>query len=76
MIKAELHKDFIMPLKSNRKVALSSTDKQLGCYQTLNTLAFTEATPSALQAAFLELRKFQPIALSTNRFAAQHEPVS
>jgi hypothetical protein len=45
LIKAELHKDFIMALKSNRKVALSSTAKQQGHYQAVNTLTFVEGTP-------------------------------
>ena len=31
-IKEELKKDFIMPLKSNRKIAVSKTDKLNGCY--------------------------------------------
>ena len=32
MVKGELHKDFIMPLKTNRKVALSEADKRQGKY--------------------------------------------
>jgi hypothetical protein len=32
LVKGELHKDFIMPLKTNRKVALSEADKRQGKY--------------------------------------------
>lgn len=38
LIKTELNKDFVMPLKSNRKVALSGSDKKDGCYQAVETL--------------------------------------
>jgi hypothetical protein len=38
-IKETLKKDFVMPLKSNRKVALSEADKARGRYVTLSTLA-------------------------------------
>ena len=38
-VKEAMHKDFIMPLKSNRKIALSLEDKKQGCYVQLNTLA-------------------------------------
>jgi hypothetical protein len=37
-VKLELEKDFIMPLKRNRKVALSETDKRAGRYQAVETL--------------------------------------
>ena len=37
-IKETLQKDFVMPLKSNRKVALSEADKARGRYVTLSTL--------------------------------------
>lgn len=39
LIKTELGKDFVMPLKSNRKVALSEQDKKDGCYQAVETLS-------------------------------------
>jgi hypothetical protein len=35
-----LKKHFVIPLKSNRKVALSRTDKRQGKYQTVETLVF------------------------------------
>jgi len=37
-IRHNLHKDFIMPLKANRKVALSLSDKQQGIYVKLSDL--------------------------------------
>jgi DDE superfamily endonuclease len=37
-IKQELKKDFIMPLKSNRKVALSQADKRKGKYVCIETM--------------------------------------
>lgn len=38
LIKTELGKDFVMPLKCNRKVALSGQDKKDGRYQAVETL--------------------------------------
>lgn len=38
LIKTTLKKDFVMPVKSNRKVALSEQDKKQGRYQALETL--------------------------------------
>lgn len=43
-VKLDLHKEFIMALKSNRKVALSLADKQQGRYQRLDHLDLPEAT--------------------------------
>jgi hypothetical protein len=43
-IKHELHKDFIMPLKSNRKVALSLDDQQHGRFVPLDTLTLESQT--------------------------------
>jgi hypothetical protein len=37
-IKHQLHKEFVMPLKENRKLALSLAQKQLGQYVIVNTL--------------------------------------
>jgi hypothetical protein len=37
-IKQELKKHFIMPLKSNRKVALSQDDKRKGKYVSIETV--------------------------------------
>ena len=38
LIRTELNKDFVMPLKSNRNVALSEQDKAKGHYQAVATL--------------------------------------
>jgi len=38
VIKHQLHKEFVMPLKENRKLALSLAQKQLGQYVTVTTL--------------------------------------
>lgn len=46
-VKDELHKDFVMPIKSNRKVALSAEDKQHGRYVTVSSLVL-EADATSL----------------------------
>ncbi|HEX8845360.1 MAG TPA: transposase [Pyrinomonadaceae bacterium] len=38
IIKRDLHKEFVMPLKSNRKVALSQAEKARGQYQAVSQL--------------------------------------
>lgn len=43
-IKEKLQRHFIMPLKSNRKVALSAPDKLRGKYVTVETLSFKDST--------------------------------
>jgi hypothetical protein len=50
-VKHSLHKEFIMPLKANRKVALSLTDKQHGRYMRVDTL---ELEPNVAQEVYLE----------------------
>lgn len=42
-IKLDLKKDFVMPLKVNRKVALSEAEQQAGHYVTVSTLDIPEA---------------------------------
>lgn len=42
-IHGDLQKDFVMPLKANRKVALSAADQQARRYVTVNTLDLPEA---------------------------------
>jgi hypothetical protein len=37
-VKQEIQKDFVMPIKSNRKIALSKTDKLNGKYQVVSNL--------------------------------------
>ena len=44
LIKRELGKDFVMPLKRNRKVALSLKDKRNGCWKQVDTLDCPEGT--------------------------------
>jgi len=50
-VKHTLHKEFIMPLKANRKVALSLADKQHGRYARVDTL---ELEPNTVREAYLE----------------------
>ena len=51
LIKQELEKDFVMPLKSNRKVALSREAQQQGRYQAVGTLALE---PGVVREVWLE----------------------
>ena len=44
-VKMDIEKEFIMALKSNRKVALSSEDKAQGVYQRIDQLDIPEDTP-------------------------------
>jgi hypothetical protein len=44
-IMQDLKKDFVMPLKANRKVALSLDDKRQGKYVRVDTLVFEDHTP-------------------------------
>lgn len=44
-IKQNLQKDFVMPLKANRKVALSLADKRQGKYVRVDTLVVADPTP-------------------------------
>jgi hypothetical protein len=50
-VKQTLHKDFVMPLKTNRKVALSAADKQHGRYVSVATL---DLEPHAIREIYLE----------------------
>jgi len=43
-VKEELQKEFIMPLKTNRKVALSLEDKEQGAYERVSSLKLEEGT--------------------------------
>ena len=43
-IKEELGKEFIMPLKSNRKLALSLPDKERGAYEKVGSMKLEEGT--------------------------------
>jgi len=75
-IKHTLGKDFIMPLKTNRKVALSLADKQQGHYVRVDTL---ELEPNVLTTIYLEGVDFPMLLVkqvfanedgSTGRFAS------
>jgi len=44
LVKLDLKKEFIMALKSNRKIALSEADKQHGSYQRIDQLELPEGT--------------------------------
>jgi hypothetical protein len=50
-VKHTLKKHFVMPLKSNRKVALSTMDKRQGKYQSVDTVAMKE---NATREIYLE----------------------
>ena len=50
-VQQTLHKDFIMPLKANRKVALSLADKQAGKYVRVDTLVLE---PNTVREIYLE----------------------
>jgi Transposase DDE domain len=47
-IHLELKKQFVMPLKSNRKVALSREDQQAGQFVGVDTLAYQNTTPQQI----------------------------
>jgi hypothetical protein len=44
-VKRSLHKEFVMPIKSNRKVALSKADQQQGRFVSVETLALEDKAP-------------------------------
>ena len=50
-VKSTLHKEFVMPLKANRKVALSLADRQQGRYQSVDSL---DLDPNAPREVYLE----------------------
>lgn len=50
-VKQTLHKDFIMPLKANRKIALSLADKLAGKYLRVDALVLE---PNTVQEIYLE----------------------
>ena len=63
-VKRDLKKDFIMPLKTNRKVALSAQDKLNGRYQNIESLELAEGDH---RTVLLEQVPF-PIVLITKVF--------
>jgi hypothetical protein len=64
MIKRDLHKEFVMPLKSNRKVALSLEQKRVGQYVAVSTL---ELPAEATSEIWLEEVQF-PLSLTKQVF--------
>jgi len=50
-VKKNIERDFVMPLKSNRKVALNKTDKLNGRYQALPTV---QIEPNTVREIYLE----------------------
>ncbi len=50
-IKETLHKEFILPLKSNRKVAVSRADKEQGRYQRVDAIVLE---PNVVREVYLE----------------------
>jgi hypothetical protein len=63
-IKEELQKEFIMPLKSNRKVALRLEDKKQGAYERVGSL---ELEPNTVVKVYLEQVRF-PLLLAKQLF--------
>ena len=63
-VKGELNREFIMPLKSNRKVALSPEDKARGRYTAVETLEMGEG---AVREVYLEGVEF-PLSLAKQVF--------
>jgi len=70
-IKHDLKKDFIMPIKSNRKVALSLADKQQGHFVPVDTL---ELEPHAPVEVYLESVDF-PLLLAKQVFVNDDDSV-
>ncbi len=71
LIKTELKKDFVMPLKSNRKVALSGQDKKDGRYRAVETLTLEHGQA---QEVYLEQVPFPLLLVKqvfTNKDASQ-----
>jgi hypothetical protein len=70
-IKHQLKKEFVMPLKENRKLALSAAQKQLGQYVTVTTL---EPAAGTTQQIWLEEVDF-PLSLTKEVFTNKDSSV-
>jgi hypothetical protein len=70
-IRHQLDKEFVMPLKENRKLALSAAQKQLGQYVTVSTLELAAATTLQI---WLEEVDF-PLALTKEVFTNKDSSV-
>ena len=64
-VKEELRKEFIMPLKTNRKVALSLEDKRRGAYERVSSLELPEGNTTL--KVYLEQLEF-PVLLTKQVF--------
>ena len=53
-VKKEMKKDFIMPVKSNRKIAFSKKDKLNGKYVTVSELELKEDTVNKIYLEAVE----------------------
>lgn len=71
-IKQTVQKDFIMPLKANRKVALGQADKRQGQYVRVDTL---ELEPQTVREVYLEGIDF-PLLLSKHVFVNEDSSTS
>jgi hypothetical protein len=70
-VKHTLHKEFVMPLKSNRKVALSLDDKRQGRYVRVDTL---DLKPNATTRVYLESVDF-PVLLVKQVFVNEDDSI-
>ncbi len=70
-IKHQVHKEFVMPLKENRKVARTLAEKKLGQYVAVSTL---ELTTGATQPVWLEEVDF-PLSLTKEVFTNKDSSV-
>lgn len=68
-VKETLHKDFLMPLKANRKVALSLADKLAGKYSRVDALV---CEPNTVQEIYLEGVEF-PLLFTKQIFVNEDE---
>ena len=66
-VKRELERDFIMPLKTNRKVALSEQDKQQGRYVRVDSVPLETGEVGQVRTVYLEGVDF-PLALCKQLF--------
>ncbi len=63
-VKNDIGRDFVMPLKSNRKVALTLTDKKNGKYHVISTV---DIEPNTIREVYLEGVEF-PLSLAKQVF--------
>jgi hypothetical protein len=64
LVKNDMRKEFVMPLKNNRKVALTAEDKKQGRYVRVNTLI---PEPDTVMRIYLEGVEF-PLLLARQIF--------